>query len=74
MLCALGIGWRLRTSRSREVRVLGAGLLGALVALCTVGFVELTLLRQWVWLMLLVLAGSIAWLSNADQHETEGSR
>lgn len=74
IICALVLGRRLHTSRSREVRVLGAGLLGALIALCTVGLVELTLLRQWVWLMLLVLIGSIAWLSNAERHDTEGFR
>jgi O-antigen ligase len=47
--------WKATRSIVREHRVLAAGALGALVGFCAASVVELTLLREWVVLMMFVL-------------------
>jgi len=66
-LLASGVSaaWSTRHATVSEVRILGAGALGGLVGLCLAGVIELSLLRQWVVIMMFILLGVIAQLSCA---------
>src|SRR5262249_26011036 len=65
LACGLAVAWRLQRTASADARLLGVGALASLISLCGAAGVELTLLRQWVAVMLFVLLGVIAHLSSA---------
>jgi O-antigen ligase len=57
--------WRARRSPIPEQRVLAAGAFGALAGFCLASLVELTLLREWVVLVMFVLLAVAARLRSA---------
>jgi O-antigen ligase len=57
---AAGAAWKATRSPVREQRILAAGAVGALVGFCAASVVELTLLREWVVLVMFVLAALAA--------------
>ena len=57
--------WKAARSPVREQRILAAGALGALVGFCAASVVELTLLREWVVLMLFLLVALAARIPSA---------
>lgn len=65
----LSKAWKLRSSPSDEVRVLGYGAFAGLVSFCTAAMIELTFLRQWVVLIMFVLLGITAKLSSLKNQE-----
>ena len=58
--CATLAAWRAARSPIREQRILAAGALGALVGFCAASVVELTLLREWVVLVMFVVLAVVA--------------
>lgn len=52
---------------SSETRIFGAGAVAGLASFCLAGMFELTLLRQWVVIIMFTLLGVIAQLSSFDQ-------
>jgi len=63
LISGVSAGWSTRHARVAEVRILGAGALGGFVAICFAGVIELSLLRQWVVIMIFILLGVLAQLS-----------
>jgi len=63
LISGVSAGWSTRQARVAEVRILGAGALGGFVAICLAGVIELSLLRQWVVIMIFILLGALAQLS-----------
>jgi O-antigen ligase len=73
--------WKSNRSAVGQMRVFAAAALAALAAFCVGGAVELSLLRQWVVLMLFLILGVIAqlsfrkksWLPKLKEETHEGS-
>jgi O-antigen ligase len=61
----LTISWKARLSEIRENRVLAAGAFAALAGLCTAAVFEISLLRQWVVVVLFSTLGTISQLSSS---------
>jgi O-antigen ligase len=57
------LGWRLRTSAPRELRLYGIAALSALTGFCFAALLESSFLRLWVMITLFVLLGLLAQLS-----------
>jgi O-antigen ligase len=66
----LSRAWRTQRAASTEARLLGAGVFGGLIGLCGAAADELTLLREWVVVMLLMFLGISAHLTSS--RSTEG--
>jgi hypothetical protein len=66
----LSMAWRTQRAASAEARLLGAGVFGGLIGLCGAAAVELTLLREWVVVMLFTFLGISAYLTSS--RSTEG--
>jgi hypothetical protein len=66
----LTIAWHTQHAASAEARLLGAGALGGFIGLCGAAAVELSLLREWVVVMLFTFLGISAYL--ASSQSTEG--
>ena len=62
----LSIAWQLQRAVSDEVRLLAAGALAAWVGFCSAAAVELSLIRQWVVIILFALLGVIAQLASSQ--------
>jgi len=71
---ALGIrtAWRGRRSAAPHARGLTASPLAALLGVAAAGVVELTLLRQWVVMLLFVLLGTATHLERCPMHPEGG--
>ena len=63
MVCGITLAWRTRRAGVKDVQILTAGAVAALIGLCAAAAVELTLLRQWVVIMIFVLLAVISRLS-----------
>jgi len=66
----LTIAWHTQHAASAEARLLGAGALGGFIGLCGAAAVELSLLREWVVVLLFTFLGISAHL--ASSQSTEG--
>jgi len=68
-LVVAGIVTLVRISRSRQadVRLLGAGAGAALVAFLTAAWIELSLIRAWVTIILFTLLGLLATLTRVER-------
>lgn len=64
LFSGLSAAYTTQRATSREIRLFGAGALGALMGFCLAAAVELSFLRHWVVVMLFVLLGLIAHLSS----------
>ena len=59
-------GWKLRRAPTEDTRYLGVGALAALIALCSAGMFELTLVREWVVTILFTLLSVINQLMSSQ--------
>jgi O-antigen ligase len=65
IVSAFAVGLRTR-SGPEDVRLLGAGALGALIGFCVASLIELTFLRHWVVIMFFVLLGCLHRLTQTE--------
>jgi hypothetical protein len=67
-------GRRLQRTPTEDARLLGAGALASLIALCGAGFFELTLAREWVVTVLFTLLGVIGQLVLYQSEQRRGEK
>jgi O-antigen ligase len=66
LVCGAVTAWKIQRTALGEARIFAAGALAGLVGLCGAAVFELSLLRQWVVIMIFTLLGVIAQLSSSQ--------
>jgi O-antigen ligase len=71
MVGGMRMAWRVYCTAVGEMRLIGAGVLAALIGFCCASLFELSLVRQWVVAALFILIGMVAQLSISQTHIKE---
>lgn len=68
--CGFTLAWRTYRTNSGERQIFAAGAFAGLVGVCLAALFELTLIREWVGIVLFSLFGLISQLSSASRYST----
>jgi len=68
----LASGWRITRHPDVETRMLGIASFSALVGFCIASALELSFIRQWVWIVLFTLLGIISRVARLQRDRPEG--
>ena len=69
-VCGFTLAWRTYRTNSGDRQIFAAGAFAGLVGVCVAAFFELTLMREWVGIVLFPLLGLISQLSSASRYST----